>query len=142
VTINRPPRDGRMAFVRSPDNISVELLQAGARWRRPNPGPRCPISATGSPRTVPATQLAQIESLTLRNQMLLQESLIDPDAARTVQRVAQIDQNIATVTSTWARYTSTYLTPKRSSLADQFAQVRGQFVAGGPGPDPGGVEGW
>jgi len=30
VLINRPPRDGRMAFVRSPDNISVELLQAGA----------------------------------------------------------------------------------------------------------------
>jgi len=29
VTINRPPRDGRMAFVRSPDNISVELLQKG-----------------------------------------------------------------------------------------------------------------
>ena len=29
VTINRPPRDGRMAFVRSPDQISVELLQAG-----------------------------------------------------------------------------------------------------------------
>lgn len=29
VTINRPPRDGRMAFVRSPDNVSVELLQMG-----------------------------------------------------------------------------------------------------------------
>ena len=29
VTINRPPRDGRMAFVRSPDGISVELLQEG-----------------------------------------------------------------------------------------------------------------
>ena len=29
VTINRPPRDGRMAFVRSPDSISVELLQKG-----------------------------------------------------------------------------------------------------------------
>ena len=29
VIINRPPRDGRMAFVRSPDNISIELLQAG-----------------------------------------------------------------------------------------------------------------
>jgi lactoylglutathione lyase len=29
VTINRPPRDGNMAFVRSPDNISIELLQAG-----------------------------------------------------------------------------------------------------------------
>ena len=30
VTINRPPRDGRMAFVRSPDNVSIELLQKGA----------------------------------------------------------------------------------------------------------------
>lgn len=29
VTINRPPRDGRMAFVRSPDSISIELLQKG-----------------------------------------------------------------------------------------------------------------
>ena len=29
VTINRPPREGRMAFVRSPDGISIELLQAG-----------------------------------------------------------------------------------------------------------------
>lgn len=30
VAINRPPRDGRMAFVRTPDGISIELLQAGA----------------------------------------------------------------------------------------------------------------
>jgi lactoylglutathione lyase len=29
VTINRPPRDGRMAFVRSPDNVSIEILQRG-----------------------------------------------------------------------------------------------------------------
>lgn len=31
VTINRPPRDGYMAFIRSPDNISIELLQAGEK---------------------------------------------------------------------------------------------------------------
>ena len=31
VTINRPPRDGHMAFIRSPDGISIELLQAGDR---------------------------------------------------------------------------------------------------------------
>lgn len=31
VTINRPPRDGHMAFVKSPDGISIELLQAGER---------------------------------------------------------------------------------------------------------------
>lgn len=30
VTINRPPRDGKMAFIRSPDNVSIELLQKGA----------------------------------------------------------------------------------------------------------------
>ena len=29
ITINRPPRDGRMAFVRSPDNVSIEILQDG-----------------------------------------------------------------------------------------------------------------
>jgi lactoylglutathione lyase len=33
VTINRPPRDGHMAFVRTPDNISIELLQDG--WLEP-----------------------------------------------------------------------------------------------------------
>jgi lactoylglutathione lyase len=37
VLINRPPRDGRMAFVRSPDGISVELLQAGAALPKSEP---------------------------------------------------------------------------------------------------------
>ena len=37
VTINRPPRDGRMAFVRSPDNISIELLQKGAAQAKQEP---------------------------------------------------------------------------------------------------------
>ena len=37
VTINRPPRDGHMAFVRSPDGISIELLQNGAPLPRTEP---------------------------------------------------------------------------------------------------------
>ena len=37
VQINRPPRDGRMAFVRSPDQISIELLQKGAALPRAEP---------------------------------------------------------------------------------------------------------
>ncbi len=37
VTINRPPRDGHMAFVRSPDNISIELLQKGASLPKQEP---------------------------------------------------------------------------------------------------------
>lgn len=37
VVINRPPRDGRMAFVRSPDNISIELLQRGEALPKQEP---------------------------------------------------------------------------------------------------------
>ena len=45
VTINRPPRDGRMAFVRSPDNISIELLQKGGA--RPPAEPWLSMPNTG-----------------------------------------------------------------------------------------------
>ena len=46
VTINRPPRDGRMAFIRSPDNISIELLQKGAAL--PPAEPWTSMANTGS----------------------------------------------------------------------------------------------
>jgi lactoylglutathione lyase len=45
VTINRPPRDGRMAFIRSPDNISIELLQKGDA--RPKQEPWASMPNTG-----------------------------------------------------------------------------------------------
>lgn len=45
VTINRPPRDGRMAFVRSPDNISIEILQKGDAL--PKAEPWASMSNTG-----------------------------------------------------------------------------------------------
>ena len=44
VTINRPPRDGHMAFVRSPDKISVELLQKGAALEPREPWKSMPNS--------------------------------------------------------------------------------------------------
>ena len=44
VEINRPPRDGRMAFVRSPDNISIELLQKGERLPQKEPWVSMPNS--------------------------------------------------------------------------------------------------
>jgi len=44
VTINRPPRDGHMAFVRSPDNISIELLQKGAALAPAEPWASMPNS--------------------------------------------------------------------------------------------------
>ena len=46
VTINRPPRDGRMAFVKSPDGISIEILNAGGH--RPPQEPWASMANTGS----------------------------------------------------------------------------------------------
>ncbi len=46
VTINRPPRDGRMAFIKSPDNISIELLQEGDAL--PSQEPWASMENTGS----------------------------------------------------------------------------------------------
>ncbi|MBI1239633.1 MAG: lactoylglutathione lyase [Alphaproteobacteria bacterium] len=46
VTINRPPRDGHMAFVRTPDNISIELLQEGGAL--PKQEPWASMANTGS----------------------------------------------------------------------------------------------
>jgi len=46
VTINRPPRDGRMAFVRTPDGISIELLQAGAALAPAEPWASMPNTGT------------------------------------------------------------------------------------------------
>lgn len=46
VTINRPPRDGRMAFIRSPDNISVELLQKGEALPKAEPWASMPNTGT------------------------------------------------------------------------------------------------
>lgn len=46
VTINRPPRDGHMAFVRSPDGISVELIQAGEARPAAEPWASLPNSGT------------------------------------------------------------------------------------------------
>ena len=44
VTINRPPRDGHMAFIRSPDGISIELLQEGERLPPQEPWASMPNS--------------------------------------------------------------------------------------------------
>src|SRR5690606_21153826 len=46
VTINRPPRDGRMAFIRSPDGISIELLQKGEAQPKQEPWASMPNTGT------------------------------------------------------------------------------------------------
>lgn len=46
VTINRPPRDGRMAFIRSPDGVSIELLQKGEAQPQKEPWASMPNTGT------------------------------------------------------------------------------------------------
>ncbi len=46
VVINRPPRDGRMAFVKSPDNVSIELLQNGEAMPKAEPWASMPNTGT------------------------------------------------------------------------------------------------
>ncbi|WP_378942624.1 lactoylglutathione lyase [Mesorhizobium sp. ANAO-SY3R2] len=46
VTINRPPRDGNMAFIKSPDGISIELLQKGPRKEKAEPWASMPNTGT------------------------------------------------------------------------------------------------
>ena len=46
VTINRPPRDGHMAFIRSPDNISIEILQKGSALPQCEPWASMPNTGT------------------------------------------------------------------------------------------------
>jgi lactoylglutathione lyase len=46
VTINRPPREGRMAFVKSPDNVSIELLQKGDSLPKAEPWASMPNTGT------------------------------------------------------------------------------------------------
>jgi lactoylglutathione lyase len=59
VAINRPPRDGRMAFIRTPDNISIELLQKGRRaGNHRNRGSRWKTSASGETAHLPSRKSA------------------------------------------------------------------------------------
>ena len=62
VTINRPPRDGRMAFIRSPDAISIELLQKGQALSPAEPvavvqGPTSASGERGDQRIAALTML-------------------------------------------------------------------------------------
>jgi hypothetical protein len=59
VTINRPPRDGRMAFIRTPDGISIELLQAGGALEPDEPWTSRPNTGSWQSRKPPDALIAR-----------------------------------------------------------------------------------
>jgi len=66
VTINRPPRDGHMAFVRSPDGISIELLQNGVPLPRAEPWASSPSATTSAVAVASASSASPSSEATPR----------------------------------------------------------------------------
>ena len=85
-------------------------------------------------RTVPMSQLASIQQLTLRNQLLIAGSLIDSSAEEIAKDIAGIEANIVAVDKFWAAYMATFLTTEEAGIAKKFAEDRAKFVAEGVHP--------
>ena len=85
-------------------------------------------------RTVPAAQLAQIDSMMQRNRMLALTTLMSPNAETVKANSAAIESNIATITKIWEAYLATSLTEEEAKIAKEFAAARGRFVAEGLRP--------
>ena len=80
-------------------------------------------------RTIPLKQIGEIDSLMLRNRILVTEMIRDP--AQLPALDPQLQANIATITGLWKDYMATYLTDEEKRLATTFAEVRGNYVRQG-----------
>ncbi|MFZ5568569.1 MAG: methyl-accepting chemotaxis protein [Pseudomonadota bacterium] len=85
-------------------------------------------------RSVPAAQLAQIDSLMQQNRMLALITLMSPGAETVKVNSAKIEGNIATITGLWEKYMATTLTEEEAKLAKEFATARGRYVSEGLRP--------
>ncbi len=80
-------------------------------------------------RMLPLKQIGDIDSLMLRNRILVTEMIRDPSQLSTLD--AQLQANVATITGLWKDYMATGLTEEEKQLAAQFAEVRGNYVRQG-----------
>jgi methyl-accepting chemotaxis protein-1 (serine sensor receptor) len=80
-------------------------------------------------RTLPLKQIGDIDSLMLRNRLLVTEMIRDP--AQLPALDPQLQANIATITGLWKDYMATSLTDEERQLAADFAEIRGNYVRQG-----------
>ena len=80
-------------------------------------------------RTIPLKQIGDIDSLMLRNRILVMEMVRDPAQLSTLDQ--QLQTNIGQVTALWKAYMDTYLTDEEKRLATTFAEVRTRYVREG-----------
>ncbi|SCY06016.1 PAS domain S-box-containing protein [Nitrosospira sp. Nl5] len=82
-------------------------------------------------RAIPLKQVADIESLLLRNRLAITSALMMPTPETIQSKTAAIDQDIEELTRIWEDYITTYLTPEEKVLALQFAEDRDRFLTEG-----------
>ncbi len=98
------------------------------------------IKATGGlqtvfqDRTVPITQLAEVQRLIQRNQLLMSNSLTNVEQSTIKAHMDEMEANVAAVTKLWAEYSTSRATPEEVQLAKTFADNRARYVAEGLRP--------
>ncbi|HJV62120.1 MAG TPA: methyl-accepting chemotaxis protein, partial [Albitalea sp.] len=80
-------------------------------------------------RTVPMGQIAEIESRLLRNRLAIAVTLVTPTPEDIARNTAEIEANIAAISTLWESYLPAVHDSAERQLATQFAQARGRFVA-------------
>ncbi len=85
-------------------------------------------------RTVPLTQLAEVQRLIQRNQLLMANALTNVDQPAINRFMDEVDANVAAVGKLWADYSATRMTGEEQALAKAFADDRGRYVADGLKP--------
>lgn len=82
-------------------------------------------------RAIPLKQVADIESLLLRNRLAITSALMMPTPETIQDKTTAIEQDIEEMTRIWQAYITTYLTPEEKALAGKFAEDRDKFITEG-----------
>jgi PAS domain S-box-containing protein len=86
-------------------------------------------------RTIPLSQLSQINELTSKNALILYEAAVSGLQGKTIGDAAsQVAKNSETINKLWSEYTATYLTPEEKSTADSFIAKRKMYLESGIKP--------
>jgi methyl-accepting chemotaxis protein len=85
-------------------------------------------------RTVPLSQVTDIQQRLLRNRLAIANSVIDRDPEKIARYTAEVEANIAVISKSWEAFMATHHTPEEAKLAQRFAEVRARFVGEGLKP--------
>ncbi len=82
-------------------------------------------------RIIPLSQLDHINTLLVRNRVLIMDMMLYPEPANIEKRNTEFNANLGAVSKKWEEYMATYLTPEEKKLAGEFTEIRGVYVQEG-----------